>query len=79
MFIFNIAYRHLNNEVEGFTGCGFSSKNAARIDAVRLIVAKCDAIGQRYDPSRLIEQPEGLTREEKQLIFNDFKLSQRKQ
>ncbi len=73
MFIFNIAYRHENGDVEGFTGCAFTSKKAAKTHAIRLIVSKCEAIRRRYDASRLIESSDGLTGEEIKLIQKDFK------
>lgn len=71
MFLFRLAYRHQNNEVEGFKGVGFT-KQTAQADAERNARNKCEAIRQPYDPNRLINNPEGLSPEDLKIIRKDW-------
>lgn len=72
MNAYNIGYRHRNGEVEGFVGHSFTSALVARDDAVRKVQRKCEAIGQQYDVTRLIEDERGLTPAERCTLRADW-------
>lgn len=76
MYIFRMAYRHSNGEVEGFCGCG-SSQAAAERDAERKVRSKCLALDQIYDRNRRIDSVRGVDKAEMEIIRADWKVSER--
>ena len=69
---YNIAYRHENGEVEGFSGFAFMGEPEAEKDAIRHARRKCEDIGQTFDLSRLIRSPKELTRAELETVKADW-------
>jgi hypothetical protein len=65
MFLHNIAYRHLNGEVEGFIGIG-SNKDVAKADANRQIQRKLSMFQnpQILNMDRVITNPNKLSIQE---------------
>jgi len=73
MIRFNIAYRHANGELEGFSAFRFSS-DAAEQAAIGLIQEKLAFQGAAYDPSRLVRSFAKLTKPEKRQVKADWHL-----
>ena len=77
-----LAYRFANGEVEGFKGCGFT-KARAKTDAVNQIRRKIDHTlwppepFHKFDLTRLIETPIGITIEDLKIIRSDWKTNLR--
>lgn len=76
MFIYRMAYRHENGEVEGFAGCGFTEE-AAEKDAHRKAGVKCEGIGKPFSLARCINTKAGLTGEEMATVRADWEISAR--
>jgi hypothetical protein len=72
VYIYRLAYRHHDGEVEGFVGVGFDKK-AAEHAAVRKAAAKVRAIGQVFRADGVIHRPEGLSPDEVAQIRRDWK------
>lgn len=72
MFTARIAYRHENNEVEGFLGSSLQSTSAADAAAQRLIMAKVEDIGGNYDPQRIIRHESVVSANEMRMIRADW-------
>ena len=57
----NLAYRHANGEVEGFSGWAFTGATLADADAVKRVREKCESAGIPFAPSRILRTPAGLS------------------
>lgn len=78
VYTHQLAYRHDNGEVEGFKGSDITGDKAkAKADAIQQVRRKCEAIGQPFNPSRLIENEKGLTDAEIRIVRNDWKVEVR--
>lgn len=77
MFKFSLAYRYLNGDVEGFVGTALSSAPQARNDAIRKLQNKLAGLHEQYYPERLITDPSGLTKNELDVIQDDWIVSDR--
>lgn len=73
MIRINLAYRHQNGDVEGFSALRFGHA-AAEEACFRLIKEKCLALDQEYDPRRVINTHKGLKSEEMKTIQDDWAL-----
>jgi hypothetical protein len=84
MFVYQVAYRHIDNDaVEGFAGYGFT-REKARDDAISQIKRKLEIIVDWNDgdhigfiPQRVIEDPFTLTKDEQATIRCDWKSNKR--
>lgn len=70
----NLAYRHTNGEVEGFSGWAFTGATLADADAVRRVREKCESAGIPFSPARILRSPAGLTPSEVATVRADWKL-----
>jgi len=70
-----LAYRHLNGEIEGFYGYGFSA-DAARKSAEKSVRAKVVGIDHLYDPSRIVVSMDSLKPGEMERIQRDWALAE---
>jgi len=73
MIRFNIAYRHANGELEGFSAFRFTA-DAAEQAAIAEIQAKLAIVKIAYDPSRLVRSFAKLTKAEKRQVKADWHL-----
>jgi hypothetical protein len=69
----NSGYRHVNGEVEGFSAIRFGQA-ASEEACLQLVKAKCEALGQPFDPDRIIKGKAKLTKEEIDKIYADWAL-----
>lgn len=69
----NLAYRHQNGDVEGFSALRFG-RAAAEEACYRLIKEKCLALDQSYDPTRVINTHKGLKSDEMKTIQEHWAL-----
>ena len=82
MFEHRVAYRfeptesHPEGLLEGFVGWAFIAANAEAMSR-RKIQNKLDRLGQTFDPARLIEDANGLTKKERSQMEADFAVSRR--
>lgn len=87
MYVYRVAYRHENGDVEGFVGTGIN-ETAAKQDAYRKIRQKITFLASiqeksglecsvEINPERLCVSGAGLTAEELESIKNDWKVSER--
>lgn len=65
------AYRHANDEVEGFTGWGFYPHRAAE-DCERQVRIRCRALGAEFEPARMIYAERDLTPDEMEQVRTDW-------
>jgi len=72
MFICNLAYRHINGDVEGFSACALTSKARAEEICIESMQRKTEDIGQVFSALRVIRSSKGLTREEITTIKADW-------
>jgi len=74
MYVFKLAYRHENGEIEGFAASAFS-QSAAERNALNKVRAKVREIRQTFDESRVIRSDKGLTPDEKKQVRADWRVS----
>jgi hypothetical protein len=72
VYVYRLAYRHQNGEVEGFVGVGFEKKTAERA-AVMKALAKVRAIGQVFRADGVIRRDDGLSPDEVAQVRQDWK------
>jgi len=71
-----IAYRHANNQVEGFVGIGFLKRSAER-NAIARVIQKVQSIDNTYQESRLITSESQASPEEMEIIRADWQIDER--
>ena len=73
MIRYNIAYRHTNGEVEGFTATRFAEDRAeqACLETIRI---KCRKMGHTFDPKRIISNTRELTKKELKTVQADWQI-----
>ncbi len=74
---FDLAYRHGNGEVEGFSAGSFTSAADAQERAIARVRAKAAHTPHPFDAARLIFSPRGLTADELATVRADWKLEER--
>lgn len=78
MYQHKLAYRHNNEEVEGFVGIGFT-REQAKSDCINQIQLKLKVIEEidfkkvLFNDQQLIKSFAGLTQREKEQIQSDWK------
>jgi hypothetical protein len=83
MIEIKLAYRHDNNECEGFTGTSFTNESKARNDAFSqihkklAIISELEGTPRLFDKNRVIESKEGLTKDEIAGIECDWRVNKR--
>ena len=70
----NLAYRHANGDIEGFSGWAFTGAPLADADAVKRVREKCESACIPFAPSRILRSPAGLTPEDLATVRADWKL-----
>jgi len=65
------AYRHANEEVEGFVGFGFTA-GGAKADCLSQMQRKCKRLGEYFHGEQVIEDTEGLSFNEMEVIRTDW-------
>lgn len=76
MYTYNLAYRHANGEIEGFTGTG-TNREAAEMDARRKVRTKVQAIRETFCPGAVFVSHDGLTQADLDLLEADWRISAR--
>lgn len=71
-----LAYRHMNGEVEGFTGVG-SNAASAKTNAINKIKNKCAGINQPFYENKVILSVHYLHQDEIPQVREDWKISAR--
>ena len=83
MYETRLAYRHDNNECEGFKGISSANESQSRDDALNQIRKKLALLGELegtprlFDKNRVVESKEGLTKDEIASIELDWRVSSR--
>ena len=70
----NLAYRHQNGDVEGFSALRFQH-DASRQACTQMIKEKCEALGEKFDPTRVINTHKGLNSVEMKTIEEHWALT----
>ena len=73
MYETRLAYRHINGDIEGFIGAGFT-KPSSRSNCLNYIVKKLDMIEQKFSASRVVHDLDKITKEELEIVRRDWKL-----
>lgn len=71
MYRHNLAYRHLNGDLEGFSAFRFG-KERARAACLQEIRTKCEALQQPYDPARVIKAFGQFSKAEQASVRRDW-------
>ena len=75
MFLYQLAYRWANGDVEGFVGSSPTSADTAERNALALIAQKArDIVGEQWTPDSVIRHESRVTVAELATIKADWKL-----